>query len=77
MSHNTMTNWIEIADQRRFCQAVLSERSPQLGAGPQPSPDLGDFQPTVADRRRAGEPVHGAPPRPLTPRRFYRRAQIA
>jgi len=34
MSHNTMTNWIEIADQRRFCQATLSERSSQLGAGP-------------------------------------------
>ena len=33
MSHNTMTNWIEIADQRRFCQEVLSERSPRLGAG--------------------------------------------
>jgi hypothetical protein len=36
MSHNTMTNWIEIADQRRFCQAVLSERPPRLGAGRSP-----------------------------------------
>jgi hypothetical protein len=28
-----MTNWIEIADQRCFCQAVLSERPPRLAAG--------------------------------------------
>jgi hypothetical protein len=34
MSHSTMTTWIEIADQRHFCQTALSERPARLALGP-------------------------------------------
>jgi len=31
MSRNTMTSWIEIADRRRFVEAAVAERMPQIG----------------------------------------------
>jgi hypothetical protein len=30
MTHNTMTGWIEIADERRFLEAAMAERMPQV-----------------------------------------------
>jgi hypothetical protein len=29
MTHNTMTGWIEIADERHFVEAAMIERMPQ------------------------------------------------
>ena len=29
MTHNTMTGWIEIADERRFRESAMADRTPQ------------------------------------------------
>ena len=30
MTHNTMTSWIEIADERHFFEAAMAERMPRV-----------------------------------------------
>ncbi len=29
MTHNTMTGWIEIADERQFCESTMAEQMPK------------------------------------------------
>ena len=50
MTRRTMTSWIEIADERQFCQTVRYERMPR---------------PEARQRKHLGWPIFGLPTRIL------------